>query len=88
MEDVMRCSLVEEVATMQMGEKIKELRKAQGLTQYELAKLIGISNQQHISRWECGDGEPSLINCILMAGVFNVSLDELCCRDFKGDKNG
>ena len=71
-----------------MGEKIRQLRKARGLTQDELSKLMGMENKNSISLWECEKVEPSLINCILMADVFNVSLDELCCRNFKGDKNG
>lgn len=71
---------------MTMGEKIKELRKSNGLSQYKLAKLIGISHQQQISWWECGKTNPQIFNLICLADVFNVSLDELCCRDFKGEK--
>jgi transcriptional regulator with XRE-family HTH domain len=71
---------------MLMGEKIKHLREQKGLSQYRLAQLIGIAHQQQISFWECGQTSPSLFNCIMLADVFNVSLDELCCRNFKGDK--
>jgi transcriptional regulator with XRE-family HTH domain len=68
-----------------IGEKIKELREAKGLKQWELADLIG-SYQSQISGWESSLCEPNIFNCILLADFFNVSLDELVCRDFKGGK--
>lgn len=70
---------------MLIGEKIKELRQAKGLSQCELAKIIECS-QPHISEWEKGLVEPHIFNLILLADVFNVSLDELCCRDFKKEE--
>lgn len=70
---------------MSIGEKIKELRKAKGLTQMELAMDVGTTPAQ-ISLWEVGKFDPSLFNCIVLADVFQVTLDELCCRDFKGVK--
>ena len=68
-----------------IGEKIKELRQAKGMSQLELSELIG-SNQTKISGWENNLCEPRVFNCILLADIFGVSLDELCCRDFKGGK--
>lgn len=37
---------------------IKEMREASGLTQEELAKLMGVTRQT-ISRWEVGQDSPS-----------------------------
>ena len=70
---------------MQIKDKIKELRKSRNLTQMQLAILIG-STPTQISYWETGRAEPNVFNCVLLADVFKVNLDELCCRDFKGDK--
>ena len=70
---------------MFIKEKLKDLRKQHGFTQQELAVEIG-STDKHISKWERGIVEPSVFNCVLLADVFNVSLDELCCREFKGGK--
>lgn len=70
---------------MSIGEKIKELRKAKGMTQMELAIVIGVS-PSNISAWEVERFDPTIFNCILLADVFQVTLDELCCRDFKGVK--
>ena len=67
---------------MLIANKIKELRKQHNFTQKQLAKLIG-ATQTHISYWELGEFEPNIFNCILLADTFNVSLDELCCRDFR-----
>ena len=68
-----------------IGEKIKELRKKKNLTQKQLAEIIGLF-PNHVCFWETGKFEPSIFNCILLADIFGVSLDELCCRDFNGGK--
>ena len=73
--------------TMWMGEKIKQLREQKGLTQYELAEKIGCG-KHNISTWELGKYEPLLANVVALADFFNVSIDELCCRDFKEAKQG
>lgn len=36
-----------------IGQFLSELRKEQGMTQQQLADLIGVSNKT-ISKWECG----------------------------------
>ena len=38
---------------MTIGERIKELRKKNGMTQEKLAEYLSISYQA-ISKWECG----------------------------------
>lgn len=68
---------------MTVGEKIRELRKAQGLSQEELAEEVGLSRTM-VSLWEREEFEPSLLSAICLADFFNVSLDELACRNFKG----
>lgn len=67
---------------MQIKDKIKELRTSKKLTQKQLAEIIG-STPNNVCFWEIGKFEPSIFNCILLADVFGVSLDELCCRDFR-----
>jgi transcriptional regulator with XRE-family HTH domain len=68
-----------------IGEKIQELRQSRGMTQKRLSELIGTNNSV-ISNWEAERIEPTLFNCILLADVFGISLDELACRDFKEEK--
>ena len=60
-----------------IDERIKELRKREGISQRELSEEIGVP-QQTISSWESGRNEPSIFNCIVLADYFDVSLDYLC----------
>lgn len=69
---------------MVIGEKIRELRKAKGLSQEKLAEKIGATIND-ISNWEREKYEPRVFFLVCLAEFFNISLDELCCRDFKGD---
>ncbi|EQC68774.1 hypothetical protein HSISB1_2016 [Streptococcus sp. HSISB1] len=55
--------------------KLKELREAKGVTQEELAKVIGV-NVRSVNRWEKGQSDIYLQKAIKIARFFEVSLDE------------
>ena len=59
--------------------KIEALRRAQNLSQRQLAKALGTS-QANLSRGEQGINEPSIIECWRLADYFDVSIDMLCGR--------
>ncbi len=59
-----------------IGEKIRNLRKADNISQEELAEKLGVSRQS-ISLWENGQTQPSLENIIAIAEIFSVSTDVL-----------
>lgn len=61
---------------MRIAENLRRLRKDRGVTQDELAGVLGISNQA-VSKWECGNGLPDLPLLVSAAAYFGVSLDEL-----------
>lgn len=61
---------------MNIGNKIKELRKARGITQEELANSIGVSFQA-ISKWENNIALPDITLTPKLASYFGVSMDEL-----------
>ena len=61
---------------MNIGSKIKELRKARGITQDQLAASIGISFQA-VSKWENGIALPDIALAPKLAAYFSVSMDEL-----------
>jgi transcriptional regulator with XRE-family HTH domain len=61
---------------MSLGQKIRELRKLEGLTQRQLAQKIGVSEGQ-ISHYEKDTNKPTLEGLKKMAKVFNVLPSEL-----------
>ena len=61
---------------MNIGNKIKELRKQCGITQEQLANSIGISFQA-VSKWENGIALPDITLAPVLASYFGVSMDEL-----------
>ncbi len=60
---------------MSIGEKIKELRIEQSLSQMQLAKLIGVS-QKAIDYWERDINEPKASYIIALVKCFNISFDD------------
>ena len=67
------------------GETLKYHRESSNISQLELAKYTGLS-QQAISLWEKNKRVPSIANCEILANFYGISLDELVGRDFK-EKN-
>jgi transcriptional regulator with XRE-family HTH domain len=59
-----------------LGNKIRELRKEQGITQERLAELIG-KTTEHVSFIERGERAPSFEMLIDLANAFNISLSSL-----------
>lgn len=64
------------VNQMTFGEKLKEARKKTGLTQEELAELIGISRAA-VAKWETDNGLPDIENLKAVAKLLDVSIDYL-----------
>ena len=65
---------------MTLGERIKELRKKNDLTQEKLADFLCVSYQA-VSKWERGESFPDLTLLVPIAELFSVTLDELFGRD-------
>ena len=63
--------------SMPLADRIKQLRTEAGLSQAELAELVGGSDARQISRYEHGRITPSLDVAIRLAQALNVSLDYL-----------
>lgn len=58
------------------GENLKKERQLAGFTQGDLAKAIGVKQQQ-VSQWERNKVEPTLYNIIAILKALNVSFDDL-----------
>ena len=67
---------------MLFNEKLKKLRKEEGLTQEQLAEKLNVSRQA-ITKWETGEGVPDIENIKQISNLFNVTIDEL----LKEEKN-
>ena len=63
---------------MKLSEKIKELRESQNLSLMKLAKILGVSDAS-IFNWENGV-EPKASHICALADYFQISSDELLCR--------
>ena len=61
-----------------VADKIKTLRENSGLTQANLAKLLGITRSS-VNAWELGISVPSTQYIVELAQIFKVSTDYLLC---------
>lgn len=61
---------------MTISDRIRELRRARGISQEELAAEIGVSRQA-VSKWESGQSVPDLDRVIALSDYFEVTTDYL-----------
>lgn len=61
---------------MEIGQKLKELRKSEKMTQRQLAEELGISRVNY-TRYETDAARPDFETLIKIADFFDVSLDEI-----------
>ena len=59
-----------------IGQRIKTLRKKNGLTQETMANFLGVTDKA-VSKWECGLTMPDLTLIVPLARLLHVSSDEL-----------
>lgn len=62
--------------TLRIANKLYELRKQNKMSQEELAEKLGVSRQA-VSKWERAEASPTTDSLILLAQLYNISLDEL-----------
>lgn len=58
------------------GEKLKEFRKREKMSQQKLADLLGVG-QSTVAMWEKGKNSPEYDSLINIANIFSVSIDYL-----------
>ena len=61
---------------MSFGERIIELRKAAGLSQYALSQAMEVSRQA-VSKWETDQASPDVIHLIRLAEVLDTDVEYL-----------
>lgn len=62
-----------------LAERLKTIRKAKGLSQKDLSRLLNVS-QPAIAKWESGSREPCLDDLIKLADILGESTDFLLGR--------
>lgn len=65
---------------MTFNEKLTKLRKANAMSQEELAEKVNVSRQA-ISKWELGDSIPDSDKIVALSEIFNVTTDYLLKDD-------
>lgn len=66
----------EGVIFMSFGERLKAARKAKGLTQEQLAKIIGVAKST-LTGYEKGNREPDVLKIHALANALDVTGDSL-----------
>ena len=67
---------------MIVADRLKALRKERGLKQQEVAEMTGI-HVITLSGYEIGKNEPNIEALIRLADAYQVTLDDLMCRNTK-----
>ncbi|MBQ6265077.1 MAG: helix-turn-helix transcriptional regulator [Clostridia bacterium] len=61
---------------LELGKRIRELRRRDGRKQEDLAEAIGVTSQA-VSRWEANGGYPDMEMIPSIANYFGITIDEL-----------
>ena len=67
---------------MNLGNKILQLRKKNGLSQEQLGEKVEVTRQT-ISNWELGETAPNPEQLKKLSKAFNVSIDEILDNESK-----
>lgn len=62
--------------TVEIANRLVQMRKQQGLSQEALAEKLGVSRQA-VSKWERAEASPDTDNLIMLAKLYGISIDEL-----------
>lgn len=65
---------------MSFRDNLQHLRAAKGMTQEQLAMLVGVSRQA-VTKWESERGYPEMDKLLKMCAIFDCTLDELVQGD-------
>jgi transcriptional regulator with XRE-family HTH domain len=56
---------------------LKEYRLKAGLTQKQVAELVGVNNQERICHWEAGRNVPSALNLMKLCDIYKTNPSKL-----------
>ncbi len=64
------------MSVINIADRIQNLRKTKGISQEELAEIVGVSRQA-VSKWESEQSTPDIEKIIMLSDYFGVSTDYL-----------
>lgn len=64
------------------GAKIDLLRKKANISVREIQEVFGFENPQAIYKWIHGRNLPTVDNLIILAEIFNVTVDDILSIDY------
>ena len=67
---------------IQIDENIRKYRRKKGLSQQDLADIIGVSHQA-ISKWERGENYPDLLSLVSLSQFFEVDINHLVYKEWE-----
>lgn len=59
------------------GKNITRLRKNNNLKVQDIQKIFGFETPQAIYKWQRGDSLPSIDNLVMLAKIFNTTIDKI-----------
>jgi transcriptional regulator with XRE-family HTH domain len=67
---------------MNYPNNLKECRLKAGLTQKQVAKMLGMQCEDRLSHWERGQAMPSVRNLMRLGEIYKTPLDNLYFKNF------
>lgn len=65
------------------GQNIVKLRQENGLSVKELQDVFGFATPQAIYKWQHGTAMPTVDNLVVLAALFQVSMEDILAVDVK-----
>ena len=65
------------------GNNITQMRRRAGMTVQDLQNIFGFSSPQAIYKWQRGEAMPTIDNLVILASVFDTTMDAIVIRNQK-----
>ena len=63
------------------GNNITQMRRRAGMTVQDLQNIFGFSSPQAIYKWQRGEAMPTIDNLVILASVFDTTMDAIVIRN-------
>ena len=76
------------INTVATGQNIDQLRIAAGMSVKDMQAVFGFATPQAIYKWIHGTSMPTIDNLVILAAMFDVTMDEIVAVDTEIRKCG